>query len=153
MKDHFVELYGDLLYDFCESILWSPKTAKVAVRIILKKIHHTKPAHIYHEYERPWVLRIACEELLLLSKKQGRKLSPSEQVMLDANSDISARLKLFDSYFHRLETEEQILLLLRDKYGIPYPEIASTLQATEDSLKNRRQQALHTLEEWIWVNP
>jgi DNA-directed RNA polymerase specialized sigma24 family protein len=48
--------------------------------------------------------------------------------------------------------EDQILLLLRDKHGIPYSEIASALRSPEESLKVKRQQALRTLEEWLWDN-
>ena len=70
--------------------------------------------------------------------------------MLDASMNIEGRLKNFESYFHRLPVDDQILLLLRDKYGLPYHEIAATLVASEGSLKLKRQAALKCLDEWLW---
>jgi DNA-directed RNA polymerase specialized sigma24 family protein len=77
-------------------------------------------------------------------------VTSQEQITLDASGNVSIRLKQFDLYFHRLIPEDQILLLLKDKYGIPYPEIATAMGIPEESLKIKRQQALRTLEEWLW---
>jgi DNA-directed RNA polymerase specialized sigma24 family protein len=70
--------------------------------------------------------------------------------MLDANSNLDGRFQQFDSYLHRLPVADQILLLLRDKFGIPYTELATALGVPEGSLKLRRQQALKALEDWLW---
>lgn len=148
--ERIVQLYGDLLFDLCESVLWSAANAQNAFRGILKELRRKASANPYGAYERAWVLQVACHRLRSLSEKHGRRLSPSEQVMLDSTAGSAARLKQFDSYFHRLPTEDQFVLLLRDKYGLPYPEIAAALSAPEGSLKLRRQQALRTLEEWLW---
>lgn len=149
--DHVVRLYGDLLFDLCESVLWSPSNAQLAFRAVLKAIRAARPSNAYQEYERAWVLKVACDELRTFARRHGRRLTPAEQVLLDASSlNVGARLKQFDSYFHRLDTEDQLLLLLRDKYGLPYPEIEAAMGAPEGSLKIRRQQALRTLEEWLW---
>ena len=150
--DGLVERYGDLLFDLCEAVLWSPTNAQLAIRAILKELGHQSSgsAPRFDEYERAWVLRVACERLRSLAHRYGRRLSPSEQIMLDASLGTDARLKQFDSYFHRLPTEDQLLLLLRDKHGLPYPEISAAMGAPEGSLKIRRQQALRTLEEWLW---
>jgi DNA-directed RNA polymerase specialized sigma24 family protein len=149
---HVVSLYGDLLHDLCSSVLWSPGNAQVAFRSILRDIRSQgrREKQRFREFERAWILGIACRKLVPLVHRYGRKLTPSEQIMLDANSDIDNRFRHFDSYFHRLPTEDQILLLLRDKYGLPYNEIASALGVPEGSLKVRRQQALRALEEWMW---
>ncbi len=149
--DRIVQLYGDLLFDLCESVLWSPTNAQIAFRDVIRHLQReARGEDPYQAFERAWVLRIAIDRLIPLSKRHGRRLTSSEQIMLDASLKLSARLKEFDSYFHRLSTEDQILLLIRDKYGIPYPEIAAAFGVPEDSLKVRRQQALRTLEEWLW---
>ncbi len=148
--DHFVTLYGDLLFDLCSSVLWSPVTGQNTVRKILKTLEKTSKKSSYQRYERAWVLRVACDQLLAVAKRNGRRLTPSEQVMLDANLNTTARLRQFDSYFHKLSTDDQILLLLKDKYGLPYFEISAALNTPEDSLKIKRQQALRALEEWLW---
>jgi DNA-directed RNA polymerase specialized sigma24 family protein len=150
MIEHVVQLYGDLLFDLCESILWSPSNAQIAFRSILRQVKSKRGSNLYQTHERTWVLRVACSQLRSYAQRHGRRLTPSEQIMLDASFDMNARLKQFDSYFHRLTTEDQLLLLLRDKYGIPYPEIAAAMETPEGSLKIRRQQALRTLEEWLW---
>lgn len=150
--DHFVRSYGDLLFDLCESILSSTSNAQIAFRSILKKIRAGSRFQKYSNYERSWVLRIACDKLLNFHRQDGRKVSAEEQIILDANENLALRLKQFNSYFHRLKPEDQILLLLKDKYGIPYPEIAIAMGIPEGSLKVRRQQALRALEEWLWNN-
>ncbi len=149
--DRVVQLYGDLLFDLCESILWSSSSAQSAFQVVLKEIRQQSLRQAaFEHYERAWVLRIACEKLRILVQKQGRRLSPSEQIMLDATLDNKTRLEHFDSYFHRLPTEDQFLLLFRDKYGLPYSEIASAMALPEGSLKTKRQQAFRALEEWLW---
>lgn len=148
--DRVVQLYGDMVFDLCESVLWSPTNAQLAFRAILKTIRRRHKGHGFTEYERAWVLQIACEKVLDLSSRHGRKVTSSEQIELDATQALSSRLKQFDFYFHRLVTEDQIILLLRDKYGLPYPEIASALGMPEGTLKIRRAQSLRALEDWLW---
>jgi DNA-directed RNA polymerase specialized sigma24 family protein len=145
-----VQLYGDMLFDLCESVLWSPVNAQLALRSILKQLKRERRGHGFTEHERAWVMQIACRELKELSERHGRRLTSSEQIELDSTQNASLRLKNFDSYFHRLVTDDQILLLLRDKYGMPYPEIAAALGVSEANLKVRRTQALRALEEWLW---
>ena len=148
--ERVVQIYGDMLFDFCHSVLWSQSNAHLAFRSILKEIKKQKRTHSYNNYERPWILKIACEKLRSQARKHGRRLTPSEQIMLDATLKTDVRLKQFDSYFHRLSSDDQMLLLLRDKYGLPYNEIAAAMQLPEGSLKVKRQQALRTLEDWVW---
>jgi DNA-directed RNA polymerase specialized sigma24 family protein len=145
-----VQLYGDLVFDLCESVLWSPITAQIAFRSILKTIRKKHRGHGFTEHERAWVLQIACDKLREATEQHGRKLTSSEQIQLDSAQNVASRLKQFDAYFHRLTTEDQVLMLLRDKYGIPYPEIAAALGIPEGTLKIRRAQALRSLEEWLW---
>ena len=148
--ERVLQNYGDLLFDLCESVLWSPSGAQIAFQTILKELKKSHPSNRYTQYERAWVLKIACERLRKLSRKFARRLSPAEQIMLDSSVAVTSRLKHFDSYFHRLGTDDQILLLLRDKYGLTYLEISAALGLPEGTLKTRRQQALRTLEEWLW---
>ena len=145
-----VQLYGDLLFDLCESVLWSSTQAQNAFRSIIKEVKNTEASGKYSEHERAWVLRIAFEKLKKLSLHHARKVTSAEQIELDANPNVAARLKHFEVYFHRLTTEEQIVLLLRDKYGLPYGEIASATGLPEGTLKGIRQQSLRTLENWLW---
>lgn len=148
--EYFVQSYGDLLFDLCESILVSPINAQIAFRSILKKIRTGRRLHKFKTYERSWVLRIACDLLLKFCREYGHHISPEEQIKLDSNSSVKTRFKEFDSYFHRLMPEDQILLLLKDKLNIPYSEISVAMSIPEGSLKIRRQQALRALEEWLW---
>lgn len=149
-NDHYVRTYGDLLFDLCEAVLWNPLHAQIAFRSILKKVRSGLRFHTYSTFERSWVLKIAYKRLLHFSERYGYQVSPDEQIRLDANESVSTRLKQFGSYFHRLNAEDQLLLLLKDKYGIPYFEIANAMGTPEGTLKVRRQQALRTLEEWLW---
>ncbi len=148
--NRIVELYGDMLFDLCASVLWSTSNAQIAFRAVLRALKKSRKANPYVEFERAWVLSVACGVLKTHAHRHGRKLTSSERILLDANLVVDERLKQFDSYFHRLTTEDQLLLLMRDKFGIPYPEIATATGHPEGSLKIRRQQALRALEEWLW---
>ena len=144
--------FGDLVYDLFYSVLWNHKGARSLYlhlwRQLDREVGHGKPE--YQKHSRAWVLQVAVELLIRSHEKHGRALSPSEQVMLDANLNIPARLRQFDSYLHKLGVLDQILLLLRDKYGLPYDEVAATLRMPEGSLRIKHQQALRSLEEWLW---
>lgn len=148
--EHIVHVYGDLLFDLCESILWSPENAQIAFRTILKNLKSGSSENQFSAYERAWVLRIACEELRALTRKFGTSLTPSEQIRLDSNANFNARMEDFELYFRRLDIDDQLVLLLRDKYGLTYDEIASALGVPEGSVRVSRQQALRAMEEWLW---
>jgi len=148
--EYFVQSYGDLLFDLCESVLVSPMNAQIAFRSILKKLRAGRRRSNFQAYERSLVLRIACDLLLKFCREYGHHISPEEQIKLDSNSSVKIRFKEFESYFHRLMPEDQLLLLLKDKLAIPYSEISVAMSIPEGSLKIRRQQALRALEEWLW---
>lgn len=141
-----------MLLDLSSSILWSQTEGRKIVRQVLEKLQK-QSRHLQPErYQRAWVLQNACQLLQKTAIKSTRTLTPSEQAMVDSIKEPTERLVQLESYFHRLHLNEQILLLLRDKYGIPYPEIAIAMHMPEDSLKVMRQQALETLERWVWCH-
>lgn len=149
--DQVVETYGDLLYDLCQAVLWNQAGAPHAFRAILKALKRDASKRgRFAKYERAWVFHVAFRELKRMAKKAPLTLTPAEQVMLDSNPDPKARLRHFDSYFHRLPVESQFLIILRDKYGVPLSEVAAALELPEPSARLQRVQALRTLESWIW---
>ncbi len=153
-SDYFARTYGDLLYDLCVSLLRNSGEAQLVLRSLLKKmtIQSKNKKNAYTKYERAWILRMACEKLIHLYKQSDFQIPPEEQIKLDSNESVSIRLKQFESYFHRLVPEDQLLFLLKEKWKIPDTEIAMALAIPEGSLKIQRLQALRTLEEWIWTN-
>lgn len=150
--DRIHRTYGDILYDLCQNLLWSTADAPDAYRTILRTLKRQALLGRYEKYERAWVFQIAFKELKKLARRTHRELTPAEQVMLDSNPDPKARMRFFDSYFHRLTPESQFILLLRDKYGFPMEEIASALEAPEESMKLQRLLAFRQLQAWIWSN-
>ncbi len=148
--DPILESHGDLLFDLCESLLLSSRHAHYTFRGIVKRIRRAGGVQKFADFERAWLLRIACEELRVQSRRHPRRLSAPEQLDLDSSPDVADKLRRFDGYFMRLSTDERLLLLLRDKYGLPFPEIATALGTPEGSLKVQRAHALRALEEWIW---
>ena len=146
------ESYGDLVYDLFYSILWNHKGAGILYLAYWNQMDRELARNpvTYQRYARPWVLRGAIQMVTEGLPKYGRALTPSEQVMLDANLNIPARLKQFESYLHKLQPTDQVLLLLRDKYGLPYDEISAAMGHSEGALKIKRQQALRAMEEWLW---
>lgn len=148
--EHFVQSYGDIIFDLCASVLRSPANAQVAFRAILKKLRFQSKFGKFQIYERSWVFRITCQKLLEFCKNYQFRVSPEEQIRLDATDHLSKRFEHFDVCFHRLTPEDQILLILKEKYKVPISEIATALATPIGSLKIRRQQALRALEDWIW---
>jgi DNA-directed RNA polymerase specialized sigma24 family protein len=148
--ENIVKQYGDLLFDLCESVLWNASSARQVFRSIMGEVKKRHANEAYVNFKRAWILNIACEKLRSVFELRARKLTPSEQIELDSIDSAQGRLKKFDSFFHRLGIEDQLLILLKDKYGIPMPEIATALGVPENSLKLRRAQALRAMEDWIW---
>ena len=116
----------------------------------MRRIHKGLRSEDFRIFEKPWIIKIVTQELLQFAQRHGRRLSPSEQIMLDAGVPGASRIRQFDSYFHRLSNFDQILLLLKDKYHVADADIATALGVPEGALKVRRQQALRALEDWIW---
>lgn len=150
--DRLLHLYGDLVFDLCVSILHSPAQVQRTFKMIFSRLKKEGPSLNYVTYERAWVLKTTCMQLLGYYPYEGHQVSNEEQIRLDASHNVTDRLNEFQSYFRRLKPEDQILLLLRDKYGIPLADIAAALTLPEASLKVRRQHALRTLEDWLWNN-
>ncbi len=148
--DHLMQSYGDLLFDLCESMFRNTDHSQIVFRSILKKINFESRFRKYSRYERAWIVKTAFEQLLEFCHQTDSKTSPLEQIKLDGSKNVSIRLDNFNSYFHRLMPEDQILLLLKDKYGFPDTEISTVMSTPVGSLKIRRQQALRALEEWLW---
>ena len=144
--------FGDLTFDLFYSILWSRRGAETLYLRFWRKLEGNLRNNTveYEKYARAWVLQTAVELLMQHQPKLGRSPSPSERVMVDSNLNVPARLRSLESYLHRLPIQDQILLNLRNKYGLPYPEIASILRLPEGTLRTKQQQALRSLEEWLW---
>lgn len=144
--EHYVNSYGDLLFDLCSSMLKNPARSQTSFRRIIKKVDSQRRAlkgrfqKGYSTYERSWLLRIACDELV----QAHHKNSPSASAPSVLQSD-------FETCFGHLIPEDQLLLLLKDKFGIPEDEISIAMNLPAGSLKIRRQQALRTLEEWMFT--
>ena len=146
------ENYGDMVYDLFRSVLWNTKGADALYLSFWNQMDRilSQSRQAYERHARAWVLGSAIRVLLAGTHRHGRSLTASEQVMLDANLDIPARLRQFESYLHKLGATDQILLLLRDKFGLPYSEIATAMGYSEGALRIKRQQALRAMEEWLW---
>jgi DNA-directed RNA polymerase specialized sigma24 family protein len=146
------ENYGDFIYDLFRSILWNSKGADTLYLSFWNQMDRelSQSTQTYERHARAWVVSAAVKTLLAGAPKLGRTLTASEQVMLDAHLNVPARLRQFESYLHKLGVSDQILLLLRDKYGLPYSDIAPAMGYSEGALKIKRQQALRAMEEWLW---
>ena len=63
--DRIFQSYGDLLFDLCESILWSPINVQLAFRAIIKDIRkdHRRRSHVAFDAAR--------HQLALQSRRSG----------------------------------------------------------------------------------
>ncbi len=142
--------YGDLIYDLCDGFLKDSPHAQAAYRTILKEIARKLKGPHFVEFEREWILSIAVEQLRILFPKQGRHLSAEDQITLDSTPTFEGRMGHFGYFIDRLHFEERMVLFLKDKFDLPYSEIATCMGWPVDSVKLRRTQALRLLESAIW---
>ena len=147
--NHWVQTYGDMVYDLCVSLLHQPPHAQLVFRSVVKKIYFRSYFEKYSTYERGWILRLTCERLLQ-AYHHHRDPSVDEQSQLDTQPEAANRLNHFSLYFYRLKPEDQLLLLLRDKWNLGFDDISMALGIPEGSLQVKRDQALRSLEKWIF---
>jgi len=148
---YYVETYGDLVYDLALTLLRFPLTAQLAAFRIFKAIHQTKAKNTFRKNERAWILSICHDVISHLHEKHATGLTAEEQLVLDATATLAERMQRFSDFLLRLSITDRMILLFKDKYGFPLAEITTALGIPEDSLKIRRHQALHALEEWLWT--
>lgn len=146
---HFVQTYGDLIFDLSDSLLQDPKRTQSACRAILKQVNLQRRLENYIVYERAWILQITCQQLLV-HYAQSRSLSSLEdQAQSDSSESAQIRLQSLPLYLSRLKPEEQMVLLLKEKHEISFEDIAMGLSIPPSSLKLKRDQSLRTLECWL----
>ena len=126
---HWVETYGDLVFDLCSETLQNSNQAELAWVSIFRNLRGQARTTDFKEYLRAWILKATCD-YLLKNKPDHSRLAPQNEPL------------------QRLALPEKLLILLRDKYGLPYPEISSALTIPESTIKLRRAQALRSMEEW-----
>jgi DNA-directed RNA polymerase specialized sigma24 family protein len=147
------ERYRDLIFDLAVSVISDRESAQRVTLAVLRLVRKkTQRAPLPFElHERAWVLQRTCEEILAACRKTGPSAQDrAEWQKLEKELSISHRTKNFPTFFKRLRPEERLLLILRDKYGFTFAEIATILGTPEGTLKLLRQQAFSTLESWIW---
>ncbi len=142
--------YGNIIFDLCEAMIQGSSHTQAAYRLIINEIARKLKGPRFVEYEREWIISIVIQQLRTLFSKQGRHLTSEEQIQLDGTRDIPSRLKKFDLFVLRLNFDERLVLLLKDKLGLSYTEIATCTGWPIDSVKLRRTQVLRTLEDSIW---
>lgn len=143
------EDFGDFLYDFSHSILWNTHGAQVALKTLLEELIKSAQKPLPSKYFVPWLIQRISFTLKKLAHKHSRELSTAEKIMLDANLSEKDRLTYFESYFHRLTLEQQMLLLLHYKYKFSLDEIGTALGISVDSLTLRLEQAIRQMQDWF----
>ena len=128
----WIETFGSLVYDLCLEILNDPLRAEIAFVSIAKEIKKNSTQVQFKEFQRTWILKNTCDHLLRDKRPSSLRFHKGPQ------GDVLSKLSI----------EERLLVLLRDKYGLPYPEIAGALGIPDGTLKLRRAQALRSLKEW-----
>lgn len=142
--------YAPLLQDLCDSILNNMQSSKQCLDRIQKQLTHIPPRNQYQKFERPYVLSIAVSFIADFLSSEARLRRTSSTSQLESGMTTEEKFENFSYFFHRLSLDDQILLILHDRHSVPLSEIAIALGIPENSIKIRRQQALRTLEEWIW---
>lgn len=145
--------YGDLIYDITYSTLWSTQAAQKALLPIFKELNSQLSQsgnRRFEDFELEWTLHIMCRQLKKFYGSAARRLSPSEQLMLDSAASGEARAKYFESFFHLLSFDDQVLFLLTDKHGLTLEQACNVLLIPRDTLILKKALALRTLYDSIW---
>lgn len=146
-----VEAYGDLIYDLAVTVLGDPVQGQFAFRAVAKKLKR-RARKTYDRYERAWALKIIIEHLRNVNRRaaipRAQRAAAAGEAMTKLPS--AQRLEKLPLFLTRLSFDDQILVLLRDKFSVPYEDIAAATDVPVASLKLRREQILRTLEGWIW---
>lgn len=162
-QEHCIELYGDHLFDLCHSLFLNADQAQEVFHSILKKIKASSRLQEYLKFEKSWVFKLAFQQIIseyhrsqtqdeLHSNFQLKQKVSSEHVSQKISAENILRLQRFSHYFNRIAIKDRFLLILKDKYEFPFPEISTAMGEPEGTLKVRRQQALRMLEDLIWSN-
>jgi len=143
--EYWLLTYGNFIFECCTALIKDPKNTHWVFQIIFKNLSLKSKKIKQFPTERSWVIKILWDQLHnFLSQNHIHSLKKP-------TLNPQARLQHFDFYFQNLSPEDQMLLLLKQKYQIPFFEIAFALHLPESSLKFQYQQALKMLELWIWA--
>lgn len=145
---------GDLIFDLCISMIEDPNKANHTFTAILKEIRNQIESSSVISYQRMWILRIATHHLLRISKpvdrskteNEAHKQHPSQQHLFPQKP----QQQQFEMIFKKLPRLDQLMFLLKEKHKIPIFEISGALDLPTETIKTKRQQALRTIEDWIW---
>lgn len=148
-----LKTYGGMVQDLYEHIFPTPAQVKTGVEATLKILQSQGKKSNFGKYERAWILKLVCRDIQKHFKKFNVRSDPSDTIDLNLEPSPQDRLKRFRDYLRRLRIEDQLLLLLKDRFKMSDQEISCALEVPEESLHVRRQQSLRALEEWIWDHP
>jgi hypothetical protein len=144
--DYLIQSYGEIIYSLC-IINSKSDEIKSIFRSILKKLLSKQSIFKNSKMERSIVLKISCL-ILIENKKNNKKVIDYKKLWFDEKKQTEQEIFYF--YFDQLDTEEKIILFLREKYKIQFFEIATALFFPEGTIKIKRQQAFEKLEEYLW---
>ena len=115
------ERYSDLLFDLCFSLLPRKSISQSAYKVISKKIKKNQKPDTFEEFERPAVLRTSIH---ILKKFYIKEKFVARNLDLNLSSETpDQKLKRLNHFLSKLSFKEQTILLLRDKYGLPYKKL------------------------------
>lgn len=148
----FVERYGELIFDIAWSVTEDIHLTQIVFRNTFRKLLKQRSSHSFEHYERPYIMRIAVNEILRVAGRATRPELQELRFTLDARATADERLGELGFFLRRLGVEDRVLILLREKYGFSYAEIAAVMSIPEDSARLRRLQSIKLLASWVWEN-
>lgn len=137
------------LEDLCHQLFPDPLDAQKAFKTVAKRL--VKNPIEESPYQKSWILKAVCQELIPCLRQQSIFLAQAQKEMQEVGASGEWRREQFLIYLHRLMPEDQLILLLRDRYGATNAEVAFALELPLGTLKLRRQFALLCLESWLWT--
>ncbi|HET9918761.1 MAG TPA: RNA polymerase sigma factor [Ktedonobacteraceae bacterium] len=155
-----VNQYSTLMLRTAWMIVKDRDIAEDVVQDALIQMWHHLPDLRESGALRPWLMRIVVNQCISFKRRQARSTAFTRQALAEQEVDLIASAA--DYYKGRLERDwdlaqavetlpvkQRVVIMLHYYNGMTLPEMARTLQTSENTLKKRIQAALHNLRHML----
>jgi len=155
--------YGSLMLRTARMIVGDQDSAEDVVQDALIQVWHHLPELREAGALRSWLMRIVVNQCISFKRKLARSSAFIRQSLCEQEMDMMARLA--DDHKGRMERDwdlaeaiknlpvkQRAVIVLHYYYGMTLPEMARSLNISENTLKKRIQAALATLRRTLSLN-
>ncbi|MBI2890620.1 MAG: sigma-70 family RNA polymerase sigma factor [Nitrospirae bacterium] len=154
-----IRRYQDRIFGFCMATLSHRQEAEEAAQEVFLKAFRSLSTFRREANFSTWLYRVAVNECRDALRRRARRRERSWEELVEKHGDALGRMLLhppavppdenaeeaIDGLFSCLRPEDRSLLVLREREGLSYAEMARTLNCSVDAVKARLKRARHAL--------